>query len=171
MECGFSATVFIISGLTRDACNVLNRKQYMDWDEVCEISASGIEIGSHTVTHPKLEWLNPQLIDDELELSKRMIEERLGRAIHSFSCPYAFPEHRWDFAKMLRSRLKAHGYQNAVTTIVGTAGSECDRFQLPRLPINSHDDLDLFEAKLEGAYNWLHSVQYIWKLLHFYQAA
>jgi peptidoglycan/xylan/chitin deacetylase (PgdA/CDA1 family) len=171
MEYGFSATVFIISGLMQDVSGTSTQNKYMGWDKVREVHGRGIEIGSHTVTHPKLEWLNPELIDDELELSKQMIEERLGEAIQSFSCPYAFPEHRCEFARMLRSRLRAHGYQNAVTTIVGTAGPACDRFQLPRLPINSYDDLKLFEAKLEGAYNWLHSVQLIWKFLHFYEAA
>jgi hypothetical protein len=37
---------------------------------------------------------------------------------------------------------------------------------LKRLPVNSFDDAKLFRAKLNGAYNWLHAVQYAAKLRH-----
>jgi hypothetical protein len=33
-----------------------------------------------------------------------------------------------------------------------------------RLPVNAHDDLALFQGKLEGAYDWLHFLQIVAKL-------
>jgi hypothetical protein len=30
--------------------------------------------------------------------------------------------------------------------------------------VNSEDDADLFRAKLEGAYDWLHALQFVAKL-------
>ena len=54
---------------------------------------------------------------------------------------------------------------NGVCTIIGTAGPSDDTYFLPRLPINSHDDLRLFRAKLEGAYDWLHVAQRWYKSL------
>ena len=43
-----------------------------------------------------------------------------------------------------------HGYENGVTTILGTANPRCDPFFLPRLPVNNWDDPRFFQAKLEG---------------------
>jgi hypothetical protein len=36
---------------------------------------------------------------------------------------------------------------------------------LPRWPVSSWDDLRFFRAKLEGAYDWLHTLQYASKLI------
>jgi hypothetical protein len=33
-----------------------------------------------------------------------------------------------------------------------------------RLLVNSHDDVALFRAKLDGGYDWLHTLQYASKL-------
>jgi peptidoglycan/xylan/chitin deacetylase (PgdA/CDA1 family) len=168
---GFSATVFLITGRMLSPRSIRDYDVYMGWEGAREVQEHGFELGSHTVTHPNLHWLSPQLIDDELELSKRMIEERLGCVVQSFSCPNAFPEHRRGFVRMLRERLQKHGYRGAVTTVIGTAHLGSDHLLLPRLPVNVHDDLELFAAKLEGAYNWLHVVQTTWKFLQFRQAA
>jgi len=67
------------------------------------------------------------------------------------------------FASFLEETLVSHGYQNGVSTIIGRASSHSDRFFLPRLPVNMFDDMQLFQAKLEGCYDWLHSVQWISK--------
>jgi len=50
-----------------------------------------------------------------------------------------------------------------VSTVIGTACRGGDPFFLPRIPVNSHDDLQLFEAKLNGGYDWLHPIQYAYK--------
>jgi hypothetical protein len=42
-----------------------------------------------------------------------------------------------------------------VTTKIGLAGRNDDRFALKRLPVNSGDDECLFLAKLAGDYDWL----------------
>ena len=40
-----------------------------------------------------------------------------------------------------------------------------DQYFLRRLPMNSLDDISLFSAKLEGAYDWLYTVQSVSKLI------
>lgn len=162
---GFKATMFVISKFARNARNLLDGAACMGWKELRDCQSYGIEIGSHTATHPVLQQLSPQQVDEELESSRKEIEDELGGAVRSFSFPYAFPEHQRQFAVRMRSQLQAHGYESAVTTIIGTAGQGRDRFFLPRLPINSYDDLRLFQAKIEGAYNWLHAVQFAWKVV------
>jgi peptidoglycan/xylan/chitin deacetylase (PgdA/CDA1 family) len=165
IDYGFTASVFVVSEFAQTEPRVSEHAPYMGWTEIRRVHQHGIEIGSHSATHSKLSELSPARIDEELELSKRAIEDALGSEIQSFSYPYGFPKHDRTFAARIRCQLKAYGYRNAVTTLLGTAGRGCDEFALPRLPINSHDDLSLFKAKLEGAYDWLYIFQSLWKNL------
>jgi hypothetical protein len=77
-----------------------------------------------------------------------------------FSCPFAFPEHDRTFTQHLRECLQRHGYEAGVSTIIGTANARSDRYFLPRLPVNSFDDEDFLQAKLDNGYAWLHPLQY-----------
>jgi peptidoglycan/xylan/chitin deacetylase (PgdA/CDA1 family) len=159
-EYGFRATVFVVSGLTGEQRICVEAKEFMTWDEVRHVHSSGIRIGSHTATHPELYSMRPSQIQDELSRSKSVIEDKLGAAVQSFAYPFAFPEQDREFIQMLKELLQRCGYQSGVSTIIGTARRGHDCFFLPRLPVNSYDDLRLFEAKLKGSYDWLHFFQY-----------
>ena len=160
---GFTATVFIIPGFLHNGRGGQQRDGYMNWAQLREIRRYGIHIGSHSMTHARLHELPPDDIDRELGLSRHAIEEGLHCSVSSFSYPYSFPEHNRHFIQDIRARLQKHGYRHAVSTILGTAGYRDNRFLLPRLPVNEHDDLALFDAKLQGAYDWMHAVQRIRK--------
>ena len=123
----------------------------------------GIEIGSHTVTHPELWRLSPRDLKYQLSHSKETIEQSIGTEVRSFSHPFAFPEQNAAFITQISALLEKLGYQNAVSTIIGTADRKDGKYCLPRLPINEHDDLRLFRAKLQGAYDWLHVAQRLYK--------
>lgn len=164
---GLKATMFVVSGYTTGQGTRRDGKEYMSWPQVREIQAAGIEIGSHTVNHPQLYDTAPLVLETELRESKRTIEDTLSAQVSSFAYPYAFPEHDRKFAKMLRESLQRNGYESGVSTIIGTAQRGNDPYFLPRIPMNSYDDLHLFQAKLEGAYDWLHSLQYLRKRVKF----
>jgi hypothetical protein len=63
----------------------------------------------------------------------------------------------------LRQSMRTAGYDYGVTTVLGSANRLSDRYFLPRLPANEYDDDELFRAKLEGSYDWLHVPQLIYK--------
>ena len=162
---GLTATMFVVSGRTGD-CNLLvNDKEYLSWSELRNLQVSSVDIGSHTVTHPQLRTLKAAEIDDEIGRSRQMLEDRLGAPISSFAYPFAFPENDVRFVRELRRTLERHGYEDGVCTVIGTAGPRDDRMFLPRLPINTWDDLGLFRAKLEGGYDWMRPVQRMTKTL------
>jgi peptidoglycan/xylan/chitin deacetylase (PgdA/CDA1 family) len=160
---GHQATMFIVTGRTGDQPIHRDDCEFMTWAEVREVAHYGIEIGSHTVSHPELFQLTEPHVEDELALSKRTIEDQLGRPVRSFAYPFAFPEEDERFTAVLQHLLERNGYENGVSTIVGTASREHNRFVLPRVPVNSFDDLSLFRAKLDGAYDWLHAPQCLYK--------
>jgi len=163
---GFKATVFIVTGLTGETPICQQGKEYLSWRDIREMHAYGIRIGSHTVSHPELYRLRPYQVEYEIRQSKETIEDALGESVRSFSYPFAFPEQDKRFVERLRDLLRTHGYENGVSTILGTAGPNHDWFFLPRLPVNSYDDLPFLTAKLEGGYDWLHSFQYAAKWIH-----
>ena len=99
----------------------------------------------------------------ELIESKDRIEYEIGHEISSFSYPYAFPEQDSAFCHMLRNMLVNSGYILGVTTAIGSVYEFDDRIFLKRLPINAYDDQLLFQAKIEGAYNWLYLFQFATK--------
>jgi peptidoglycan/xylan/chitin deacetylase (PgdA/CDA1 family) len=160
---GLKATMFIVSGRTGNEPIRQDNCEFMTWAEVREVRRYGIEIGSHTVNHPELYRMTESQVEDELVLSKRVIEDNVGASVRSFAYPFAFPEQDEKFTAGLRNLLERSGYESGVSTIVGMAGHEHNRFILPRVPVNEHDDLRLYRAKLEGAYDWLHTAQFIYK--------
>jgi len=162
-EFGHTAALFIPSGLIQDERAHFQQRECLTWREIRELHTNGIEIGSHSVTHRELKFLRTSELEAEVSNSKQTIENKIGHSIRSFSYPYAFPESEAVFSQTLRELLEKHGYQNGVTTIIGSSSRDSDRFLLPRLPVNSWDDVPLFRAKLEGHYDWLHAAQYLAK--------
>jgi peptidoglycan/xylan/chitin deacetylase (PgdA/CDA1 family) len=162
-EVGYTAALFVPSGLIQDERAHFLQRECLTWGEIRELHANGIEIGSHSVTHRELKFLGTSELESEVADSKRTIEDKIGHSIGSFSYPFAFPESQVEFSRTLRDLLEKHGYQNGVTTILGSSSRDSDRFFLPRLPANSSDDIPLFRAKLEGHYDWLHAAQYLAK--------
>lgn len=156
---GYTATVYLPTAFIDDTPRTFKGTPCLTWGQVRELRKAGMEFGSHTVTHPQLAELAAAGVQRELRSSKQEIEDRMGGAVASFSYPYAFPEPARTFRRMLRDMLLQAGYENGVSTIVGTADSSSDRLFLERIPVNSSDDHALFAAKLRGGYDWLHAFQ------------
>jgi peptidoglycan/xylan/chitin deacetylase (PgdA/CDA1 family) len=161
---GFSATVFLPTAFIGERTVRFKGLECLTWDEVSDLHSAGIQFGSHTVTHPQLHDVTDGELETELRDSKKTIEERLGTRVTSFAYPYAFPETDSFFTSRLRSVLEEAGYQDGVCTGIGIAGAKDGQFFMKRLPVNSFDDPTLFQAKLQGHYNWLHTLQYVAKL-------
>ncbi|MDD5580545.1 MAG: polysaccharide deacetylase family protein [Methylobacter sp.] len=158
---GFKANVFLTSGLI-DRTFITGR-ECLKAQEIKELAEKGIEFGSHTVSHPQLKALSRNEIVHELAISKQMIEDIIGFPVALFSYPYRFPEEAPIFTKMFGMLLVDQGYSIGVTTIIGITKIKDNPLFLKRLPINDWDDPHFFQAKLEGAYDWLHTVQLIYK--------
>lgn len=66
----------------------------LGWDELAALAERGWEIGSHTVSHPRLTQLDDRRLAAELADSKRAIEKRLGRPCTSIAYPYGDEDRR-----------------------------------------------------------------------------
>jgi len=165
-QCGFSATIFLATDRIQELPTRLNGAEYLTWRDVRELRREGMCFGSHTVTHPDMRSLGPEQIEYELGYSKEVIEQKLGEPVNSFAYPFAFPEEDHNFTRFLQDALETQGFLNGVTTILGRASRQSSPYFLPRLPVNHADDEDFLQAKLEGAYDWMHWPQRLYKTLH-----
>lgn len=162
---GFNATMFLPTASIGEQSRLFQGSRWLTWGDVRELSAMGFEFGSHTVTHRQLHGMSPAAVEKELQRSRLTLEVKLGCVVDTFSYPYAFPEADRQFLASLRDLLVKSGYSTGVSTSIGTATSRDDAMFLPRLPINRWDDAALFAAKLAGAYDCLHGLQYWSKYL------
>jgi peptidoglycan/xylan/chitin deacetylase (PgdA/CDA1 family) len=164
LEFGFTATLYVITGFTKNQRLIKDDKTFLSWQDIRELSRYGIQVGSHTRNHHKLHEMSRSQAFEEVRSSKETLEDKLGVSVKTFAYPYAFAEHDKAYAAFIRDSLQRCGYDTAVSTIIGTAGMQSDPYRLRRLPVNTFDDDALFDAKLAGGYEWLHGLQYAKKL-------
>jgi len=91
---GFSATVFVVAGMLGEEntwehhSGPSQRLRLLDADGVREVSERGMEVGSHTVTHPRLSGLDPEMLAREVGNSRQMLGEILNAPVEGFCYPY-----------------------------------------------------------------------------------
>jgi peptidoglycan/xylan/chitin deacetylase (PgdA/CDA1 family) len=112
----------------------------MSWDEVRSLADAGWEIGSHTKSHPRLPGLVDSELERELEDSRLILEERLGRPCPGLAYPYGDHD-----ARVAEAAGRA-GY-----TAAGTLPVRFDRpdaLRWPRVGVYHDDDLRRFRMKV-----------------------
>ena len=75
------ATFFIVP-------EFVNQKGYMTWIQIKEMSDAGMEIGSHSMTHPYMTTLPTEQLLRELKDSKMQIEQCIDKEVVSFAYPF-----------------------------------------------------------------------------------
>lgn len=118
---------------------------YLSLDEIKQGLNQGIEIGSHTATHPNLTLLPRQEWDGEIRRSKEELESLLGTAVNFFSYPAGH------FNRELAAYVQEVGYQGAVSTGKRVVHGPCvDRYALPRISPEGIVALGKFYAHVSG---------------------
>jgi len=118
----------------------------LDWDQVQEMAAGGMEFGSHTVSHPILSRVAASDLQYELVESRRVLEQRLARPIQALAYPVG-----GDFAfnSGVVTATRDAGYRVAVSYIPGTnALNGLDMFKLKRIHIEREVGRAEFAATL-----------------------
>jgi peptidoglycan/xylan/chitin deacetylase (PgdA/CDA1 family) len=129
----------------------------LNWGELTALmNTTKIEIGSHTVTHRLLHTLPPAEQEIEIDNSRQVLEELLGRPVRVFAYPFG----GWGtFPLSLQSLLKRHGYAAACTNVMGINNHRTSPMALHRVRISWCDTLWRFRLKLAGAYDWSDSLR------------
>lgn len=131
------ATIFIVTGWTAHFAN-LKPKMIM------KMSQSGlIEFGAHTVTHDQLTGLSDSEQIWQITKSKEDLERMLGRPVKAFSYPYGV------YNDKTITFVRNAGFSHAVTTRCSLANLDESLFELPRLEVLSHTDLEQFKHMIQ----------------------
>ena len=102
----------------------------MTTDQIRQLSASGMEIGAHTVTHPILARLDPERAGREIRDGRRRLEAITGTPVKLFAYPNGKPGR--DYRQEHVGMVKEQGFEAAVSTAWGIADAGSDVYQLPR---------------------------------------
>jgi peptidoglycan/xylan/chitin deacetylase (PgdA/CDA1 family) len=89
----------------------------MSWDNILEMSRGGMEIGSHTVTHPILSTMQPEEQRAELRDSKARLERELGRSVNVIGYPVGTAD---AFDERVLAAVREAGYRLACSYMAGT---------------------------------------------------
>lgn len=142
---GFSATVFVVVGMLGEENSwefrgdPRPRMNLLGVDGIREVAARGMEVGSHSMTHPKLLGLESGLLNEEVSGSRRVLSEVLGEPVDGFCYPYGF----LDRASVQAVRIARYAYACAVVVRV-----ERNAYDLPRVTV-TEDNVYKFVAKLK----------------------
>ncbi|CAN5901163.1 polysaccharide deacetylase family protein [soil metagenome] len=91
-------------------------RRMMTWGEVRALADSGIDIGSHGVSHAILTKLGFQEACGEIRVSKAIIEDKIQRPVRHFAYPNGREE---DFSDALRDACVASGYDSVSSCVWG----------------------------------------------------
>lgn len=117
---------------------------WMTWDMVREMRHAGMSFGAHTVSHPILANLSNEEQSDEILESRLRIESELGQPVTALSYPVGKRE---SFNDGTRDALSGHGFDWAFSYYGGHfSGAEFDRFDIPRVAVESDVTLDEFRS-------------------------
>ncbi len=140
----------------------------LNWEQVRELRAEGIDMGSHTFTHCFLPGMNKGRIFHEIKKSQDCIKKNLDEDTNLFALPYSFPmtHHNWpSFQKELIEVLKERAFRCCATMLRGHIAVQDNPFTLNRIPVGKYDDISMYQAKLRGCYAWSRIPQKIYQYL------
>lgn len=112
----------------------------MPWEMLRELVDRGVEIGSHTVSHPHLPTLGDDELRTELQVARELFADRLGRPCRFLAYPYGHHDGR------VQAAARRAGYAGAFTLDPRTGGVP-DRVAAPRVGVYRGDGALLFRLK------------------------
>jgi peptidoglycan/xylan/chitin deacetylase (PgdA/CDA1 family) len=99
---GMKATFFAVFDWLgrKSSWDVFGNREHFSREHLREISRAGHEIGSHTLSHPNLTFLDERRLRHELAGSKAALEDLLGAPVLSLSFPFGqWNERVWRMAQ------------------------------------------------------------------------
>ena len=136
------ATIFVVS-------SYIGKPDYLDAAQIKEMSDAGIDIESHSVTHPHMDGLAKDELISQIYVSKKAIEGITGKTVYTFCFPFG------GYNEDARQILKDGGFKAAFVTMPRDNSIKLDPYRMKRIKIapGPFDHLD-FRIKTSGYYTW-----------------
>jgi len=135
---------------------------YAAWSELRELTASGVQVASHSMSHRSLGPMSSSQVREEAAMSKTMLEDRLGVEVGAFAYPYGT---RADFTTATGQILRDVGYRFAFTSQHGPISRGVNHWELPRIKIEGGEPLWMFRLATRGGLDqWKWIDRSLWRL-------
>jgi len=152
-ELNMPAGVFVPTGFIGRQCNWQmpeghpdKNEKVIDRQQILGLEKHGIEVFSHTVSHPNLTKLSDEELKRELIDSRIELEDVLGHPVDIISYPHGIYDRRViDFAA-------AGGYRLGFTIEPRWVNDLENKLTLGRLVVSPKESLSIFKLKAAGAY-------------------
>lgn len=132
------ATVFVTS-------DFIGRPDFVNREQLTALaSAPGVEIGAHSVTHPRLDELGSTEIELELTQSRRELEGVIGAPVTTFAYPHG------NYDKRVLAAVRGAGYAAAAAVKNALSHPGDDPYAVARWTITSSSDTAEVERLLNG---------------------
>jgi len=159
----FPATFFLTAGLLDKDSAVVDRFRAMRasdyeairplaWRQVREMHRAGMSIGAHTYSHPNLAGLSRGDAYRELVQARRVIEDRLGEAVHAVAYPCGAPGKH--VTPQTMELAAAAGFEYAAMVWFRAVDPSDSPFGIPRFDV-SHDTEGVLWQKLHGWWDYV----------------
>jgi peptidoglycan/xylan/chitin deacetylase (PgdA/CDA1 family) len=147
---GFTATIFLVAGMKqnlwdKDISGFAPAPLLSD-AQAHEMQRYGIDFGSHSMTHPRLGAIPLAAAEEEIRLSKQILEERLGRAVNSFCYPYG------SLSAEVKRLVGESGYQFGIASDSGSLFLHEDVLEVRRIGVFPNTTGARFRRKMMGGY-------------------
>ena len=152
-EYGLPSAIFVPTGnLGRRPCWDLYSdchdvdENVMTESQIAALDREGIEVSSHTVSHPVLPDLDDAALENELVASRTRLEEILGHEVSGISYPYGACD-----ARVYQAAQKA-GYKTGFTVESAKVDDRTDALRIGRVEVSPDEPFLQFKLKVDGAY-------------------
>jgi peptidoglycan/xylan/chitin deacetylase (PgdA/CDA1 family) len=123
----------------------LARKIFMSWDQVRQMNAEGMSIGSHSHSHQILSKLSASDQNTELVLSKQILESELRRPVEAIAYPAGVAG---TFNAVTKRLAHIAGYQIGFSFYGGiNRTGHADPLDVRRTTVEIKDSFPLFRAR------------------------
>jgi peptidoglycan/xylan/chitin deacetylase (PgdA/CDA1 family) len=127
----------------------------MTADEIRQLAAAGMTIGAHTMTHPILSQMPPNLAWHEIVNCKMRLESVLDKEVWAFSYPFGDPA---SVSPSIFTMARRAGFEMSFLNVGGGLGASLPLHAIPRIHVSTGMTLGEFEAHVSGFYELLRRI-------------
>jgi peptidoglycan/xylan/chitin deacetylase (PgdA/CDA1 family) len=138
LKLGLRATIYVTAG-------EVGERDRLTSSQLAELAQTpGVEIGAHSVSHPRLDELGQAQLVEEVTASRRRLEDLTGREVHSFAYPYGAYDER------VRTAVVAAGYRSGAAVKDALSHDRDDPFAIARWTVHRGTSSARIAAVLDG---------------------
>lgn len=122
----------------------------MTWEEISSLVNQGFEIGSHGLSHRNLAQCDLNMLFEEINQSKKILEDKLKTSIKHFSFPFGAVEHSHP---QMEATVQRVGYLSCSSGVRGKNNSRTKQFFIYRDHICPSWPIFVLDAIMQGAFD------------------